>query len=275
MHTVDFLGIGAQKCGTTWIYRQLSRHPQVAFPLGKENDYWVLEPQPDADRWVLSLQPTSRTAPDGRRVVTGGITTAYALLPTDSIAKIRARCPQMRLFMCLRNPVERAWSAALMALARSRMTIDEASDHWFLDHFRSHGSRSHGDYAECLDRWWSVFPKDQLLILFNEDIANAPANVMHRLAMHLGIDAADFAAMPDGAWHETVRPMLLPGLPATDAPPLRPSLVMPLIEMYSEPIDRLQRMLDRDISHWRLPPQPRVLPGPCVTLHPGRPHRQQ
>lgn len=27
---LDFLGIGAQKSGTTWLYEQLRRHPQVA-----------------------------------------------------------------------------------------------------------------------------------------------------------------------------------------------------------------------------------------------------
>jgi hypothetical protein len=32
--TVDFLGIGVQKGGTTWLYHQLARHPQVAFPRG-------------------------------------------------------------------------------------------------------------------------------------------------------------------------------------------------------------------------------------------------
>ena len=37
---VDFLGIGVQKGGTTWLYHQLSRHPQIAFPGGKEVHFW-------------------------------------------------------------------------------------------------------------------------------------------------------------------------------------------------------------------------------------------
>jgi hypothetical protein len=59
--TVDFLGIGAQKCGTTWLHRQMSRHPQIAFPKGKEMHYRDTSPHPDADAWVASLQLPHRT----------------------------------------------------------------------------------------------------------------------------------------------------------------------------------------------------------------------
>jgi hypothetical protein len=31
---LDFLGIGAQKAGTTWLYERLSQHPAVRFPAG-------------------------------------------------------------------------------------------------------------------------------------------------------------------------------------------------------------------------------------------------
>jgi hypothetical protein len=267
MHTVDFLGIGAQKCGTTWLFRQMSRHPQVAFPCGKEFHYWDHASDPDVEAWVSALQPATRQTPDGRPIVTGEITPAYAMLHPGPIRAIRDRCPDVRLFIALRNPVERAWSHALMGLARKGQDPRDASDQWLIDHFRSEQSRQRGDYAACLEQWWAAFPREQLLLIFAEDIANAPATVMDRLATHLGIDPADFAAMPDGAWQETVRPMLEPGLPATDAPPIRPSLVMPLIEMYAEPIDRLQRMLDRDISHWRQPPEQRTLPGPSVPVN--------
>ena len=37
---LDFLCIGAQKAGTSWLHSQLVRHPQVAFPAGKEAHYW-------------------------------------------------------------------------------------------------------------------------------------------------------------------------------------------------------------------------------------------
>lgn len=35
-----FFGIGAQKCGTTWLSDYLLGHPQVATPVWKEQNYW-------------------------------------------------------------------------------------------------------------------------------------------------------------------------------------------------------------------------------------------
>jgi hypothetical protein len=187
-------------------------------------------------------------------VVTGEITPAYAILSPQHIRAIRERCPDIRLFLSLRNPIERAWSAALMALARSEITLAEASDQWFLDHFRSAASRSRGDYAACLERWWSAFPRDQLLVLYMEDIAAKPDLVLQGLAQHLTVDESDFTNLPNSSLHETVRPRMPPSLPFVTPPPIRPSLVAPLMDMYADGIDRLARLIDRDVSHWRTPP---------------------
>ncbi len=134
---VDFLGIGAQKGGTTWLYRQLLRHPQVAFPRGKELHYWNRRRLPLPDEWVQRLQPASRQTADGRPIRTGEITPAYAILPESRIGAIREVCPEIRLFMSLRNPIERAWSAALMRLARAGRRLEDTGDDWFLEEFRS------------------------------------------------------------------------------------------------------------------------------------------
>ena len=250
--TVDFLGIGVQKGGTTWLYHQLARHPQVAFPRGKESHYWDAPGDRDADEWVRLLQPESRRSRTGRPIRSGEITPAYAMLPVGRIAAIQARCPRIRLFISLRNPVERAWSAALMGLARAQMHVHEASDQWFLDHFRSAASRGRGDYVGCLDRWGSVFPADQLLVLFQDDIAARPADVLDDLAGHLGIDAAEFAALPSGELAEVVVPHLGAGAFDTPPPPLRPSLLPPLLELYAADIDAIERRTGRDLSAWRV-----------------------
>ena len=115
---VDFLGIGVQKGGTTWLFHQLSRHPQVAFPAGKEVHFWDRVAADQVARWIAMLQPPSRTDAAGRPVRTGEITPSYAALPPETIRAIREACPGIRLFITFRNPLERAWSAALMAMVR-------------------------------------------------------------------------------------------------------------------------------------------------------------
>jgi hypothetical protein len=251
--TVDFLGIGAQKGGTTWLFRQLSRHPQVAFPCGKEVRYWGAHESPSADEWVEMLQPASRWTPDGRQVRTGEITPAYALLPEPAIRAIRDRCPAIRLFMSLRNPIERAWSAACMELARSGMRIEEATDVWFLEQFRAEGSRRRGDYTGSLDRWWSVFPREQMHLLFTEDIARQPADTLAALATHLDLDAADFAALPPQVLEEVVVPSVGANVSAA---PLRQHLFGPLLDIHGPDIERLERLLGANFASWRQPPPP-------------------
>jgi hypothetical protein len=249
--TVDFLGIGVQKAGTTWLYHQLARHPQIAFPRGKEMHYWDAASAPNADEWAAMLEPPSRRSRSGRPIKTGEITPAYATLPVEKIKAIHRRCPGIRLFVSFRNPLERAWSAALMGLARAQMLVPEASDQWFLDHFRSAASRARGDYLGCLDRWWSVFPRDQLLVLFQDDIASRPSAVLDTLAAHLGIDATEFAALSESVIGEVVVPGLGDGVVSAAPPPLRPTLLKPLLDLYGRDIAKLERLTGRDLSAWR------------------------
>ena len=44
------LGVGAQKCGTTWLHGYLSGHPQVQMPALKELHYFDLVLRPDIFR---------------------------------------------------------------------------------------------------------------------------------------------------------------------------------------------------------------------------------
>jgi hypothetical protein len=59
--------------------------------------------------------------------------------------QVHARFPDARLIYLIRNPIERAWSSALMALRGAEFAFDEASDAWFIDHFHSRGSLSRGN----------------------------------------------------------------------------------------------------------------------------------
>src|SRR5258706_3186219 len=128
---LDFLGIGAQKAGTTWLHEALSLHPALRFPGGKEVHFWDWHRARGVD-WYRGL--FGAAAPG---VKNGEITPAYALLPVEAIREIREINPALRVIYTLRNPLERAWSAALMVLQRGGMTLEEASDQWFIDHFRS------------------------------------------------------------------------------------------------------------------------------------------
>ena len=233
---LDFLGIGAQKAATTWLYHQLERHPATAFPAGKEVHFWDVHRQRGTD-WWLGLFADAR--PGCKQ---GEITPAYALLDEATIREVRAVAPPLRLFYAIRNPIARAWSAALMAVERAEMTIDEASDLFFIDHFKSAGSRGRGDYLGCLRRWRAVFPDDQLQLIVYDDIVSDPAAVLTHLARHIGVDPGFFAASDAGALSAAV----LAG-PDVD---IRPLLLDFLRNLYCRQIDALGRELGRDFGVW-------------------------
>lgn len=233
---IHFVGIGAQKAGTTWLYEQLRKHPDIRFPAGKEVHFWDAKLD-RGEAWWLSLFPDTAAG-----VRQGEITPAYAILDQERIGRIRALAPELRIFYSLRNPVERAWSSALMALGRAEMTIDEASDRWFLDHFHSAGSKRRGMYSVCLETWLGVFPGEQLAVVLVDDIASDPRSVLRRICVHLGVDDRRFA---DGN-EAGLKTPVFEGSKAR----IRPALLATLRSLYEAEIRGLSQRLGRDLKHW-------------------------
>jgi len=179
--------------------------------------------------------------PEGAKA--GEITPAYAILPRDVIKAIRTELPEIRLVYLIRNPIDRAWSSALMALNRAELTMHEASDQWFIDHFRSQGSLCRGDYETCLRNWRSVYPADNILVLLFDDIERRPLAVLQRVAAHIGADPSYFATVPASVLKEIVF--------QGPAHAIRPPLADVLTEIYAPKIERLEQYLGCDLSHWR------------------------
>lgn len=225
---LDFLGIGAQKAGTTWLAEMLSLHPDIAFPAGKEVHFWDDQRSKGVAYYKHLFQ-----VPNGKK--NGEITPSYAFLPRDVIATIHQHFPAVPLFYSVRDPLERAWSGALMALRRAELQFEEASDQWFLDHFYSKGSLDRGDYEACLRNWMSVYPAEQILLIRKEEIASQPRKVMVILAEHIGIDPKFFSSISE----EVLRKKVFSG----EKHPIRPKLREALNDIYKDKIPNFETFL--------------------------------
>ncbi|MBU3682909.1 MAG: sulfotransferase domain-containing protein [Phycisphaerales bacterium] len=230
---LHFLGIGAQKAGTTWLWEMLRQHPGISFPGGKEVHFWDKHRHRGIE-WYRRLFDV----PDGR--LHGEITPAYAVLPHADIVEIHRMMPELRLIITLRNPVERAWSAAKMEIARAGGSVHEVPDERYLREFHAPASLVRGDYEACIRRWRSVFPPEQLLVMRFERIAADPASFLGRCFEHLGADA-------------TLLPRGVPvGVPVLAGPsrPIPPSLRAALHDLYFDRIRGLADYLGEDLSEW-------------------------
>ena len=96
---LKFLGIGAQKAGTTWLYERLRWHPGLAFPAGKEIHFW------DQFRHYGLDWYRGRFADPGRS--NGEIMPAYAILAPETIREIHREFPDLWLLHVIRNPIRR------------------------------------------------------------------------------------------------------------------------------------------------------------------------
>lgn len=230
---LDFLGIGAQKAGTTWLYEMMRLHPGIHFPAGKELHFWDRPyASPDKAQYFNQF--------DASNGCSGEITPAYAMLNAATIAEIREAVPQLRLIFIIRNPIDRAWSSALMALERATMTIDEASDQWFIDHFRSAGSIARGDYQTTIINWRRAFGEQSLLIRHYEELSEDPTNLLQAVAVHINVEAEPFHQIPDTVLKQRVFPSL--------CEPIRPSLRPVLERLYRHRIQSLENYLNEPLG---------------------------
>jgi len=232
---LTFLGIGTQKSGTTWLYSMLKHHPRVRFPNRKEVHFWNSPAPPPLD-WYRNLFDG-----DG---CWGDMTPAYQVLPVEKIREVRAAFPDVRIIFSMRNPIDRAWSAAKMALGRAQLDFHEASDQWFIDHFRSLASRRRGDYATTIRNWRSVFPSDQIAIYRFEQMTDEPVALLVQIARHLGLDPDVFEALPPAVTGERVF--------ASTTEPLREPFRAVLNEVYRDQVVALEDYLQLDLRSWRV-----------------------
>jgi hypothetical protein len=185
----DFLIIGAKKCGTTFLYHLLARHPLVEPAASKELHFFDVHFDLGVE-WYRRFFSTPRWV-DGRRTITGEATPyiAHPLSPE----RIAGVVPQARLIALLRDPVERAYSDYQMVARKGRETLTFEGTIGAAENVQRpdkegevraslggarHGYLSRSIYVDQLLRWREHFPTQQLLVLKSEDFFENPKETL-------------------------------------------------------------------------------------------------
>jgi hypothetical protein len=227
----DFLVIGAQKSGTSSLFRYLDQHPQVRGSVPKEVHYFSggFTPAPDTyargEGWYRAHFPKKAAMWQGVRAFEA--TPLYLLHPLAA-GRIHALMPAVKLVAVLRNPTDRALShyfhnvrnndlrafreelgpAEAMAAEEERLAPILAAGDYRNELYRVATYKARGRYLEQLRRYTDLFPRENLLVLRAEDLFADPVGQMGLLADFLGIDGTlgrvDFKPMNVGRNREAI-----------------------------------------------------------------------
>jgi hypothetical protein len=178
----DFVIIGAQKGGTSFLYHLLTRHPLVEPAAHKELHFFDNPELFDhGAEWYRRCFPRLHSK-DGQRSITGEATPYYLFDPP--VAKRMAEIvPKARLIALLRNPIDRAYSHYQMQVKRGTepRTFEEAIE-------QQHSSyMSRGIYVDQLLRWFEFFGKEQMLVLKSEDFFGRPVETLKAVLTFLDL----------------------------------------------------------------------------------------
>jgi hypothetical protein len=177
----DFIGIGAQRAGTSWIYACLYEHPQICMPR-KEINFFSRE-----RNWSRGFGWYEAIFADcAAGAIAGEFSTSY-LSHADAPARILARYPEVRLIVSLRHPVERAHSSYLNDIVAGAVPTTTS----FAEALPSHPEYVDGSrYARHLERYLELFGRERVLVSVFDDARRDPLAAMRRLYGFLGADPA-------------------------------------------------------------------------------------
>ena len=246
----DFLVLGAQKAGTTALYEYLRRHPHITGPSWKEvsffDRHWAR-----GERWYRGNFPNLARTREKR---VGEASPSYVFHPLAP-QRVHEVVPDARLIVLVRNPVDRALSQYNheVALGREPLPFEEALDaeeerlrgedermaadpRYFSREWWSHTYKARGRYAEQLERWLAVFPREQLLVLPSDDLGSDPARAHAQVLEFLGASPQRLDSYPRVYEREYE--------------PMKPETRERLAAEFEEPNRRLYELLGRDLG-WR------------------------
>ena len=215
----DFMVIGAQKAGTTALYQYLSIHPGIAATEVKEHHFFNCEK--NYAKGLDYYQTIFPVTPG--KLLTFDASAGYLMNPNGA-GRIHDYKLDVKIIALLRNPVERAYSAWQMHRKKY-----ETRPAWFFTdwvdacnetiEFKKRGDNCifdfrlyieeeisllerksfiaapvvrQGFYAQQLDRYYKLFPKEQILVIHSEDLRLRTRAALDAIQDFIGVAHYDY-----------------------------------------------------------------------------------
>lgn len=207
----DFLCVGAQKAGTSWLYRQLEPHPDFWMPPLKELHYLDNlnrtkrrdAPRSNDERDVCFVESIkdlrNRRHIDfdryGRlfchkgRLLSGDISPAYSTLSDEVIERVVDHFPNSKVVFLARDPVERAWSQLSMGVRLGIIDKFDATDpDEVICNLLIPGVLTRSHPSKIVARWKRYVRPENFRVYFFDDLKENPAELRRSVVRFLGGD---------------------------------------------------------------------------------------
>lgn len=183
-----FVVIGAPRSNTRWLAKCLSDHPEIGLP--PDEIYFFTTRRVVASNWSKGLEwysslfekcvkPTTKTW--------GEVTPVY--LFDDDTPHLMHKCiPDAKLICSLRDQSERAysWYRLFLRFNPDIFWTDYSFKKFLTYHNEVYGRE--GFYLEHLQRYLTLYPRESMLVLLNEDLKSDPIAYIQNIYRFLDVD---------------------------------------------------------------------------------------
>ncbi|MCP4614554.1 MAG: sulfotransferase domain-containing protein [Planctomycetes bacterium] len=178
----NFLIVGAQRTGTTWLFECLRSHPEIYLADIKEVNFFSSTGAFNYDRGLDWYAAHFSSA--GNYTAIGEITPEY-LLDAKAPERIKETLGNVKIIIIIRNPIERAYSSYGKGLRENHWSCSfeqfiEANLDYCIDR---------GMYYTQIERYLRVFPKQNICVKIYKDIAKDPCKYIQGIYSFLGVNS--------------------------------------------------------------------------------------
>ena len=207
----DFLCVGAQKGGTSWLYQQLEAHSDFWMPPVKELHYLdqlnrtkrfhaprcrdrcdssFLEGMKGlSGRSYLDLETYGRLFQHKAARVSGDISPAYSTLNDEIIERVVNHFPKMKVIFLARDPIERAWSQLSMGVRLGMINrFDPTDPEEVVCNLLNPGVLVRSYPSKIVARWKRYVHPENFRVYFFDDLKENPTELRQSILRFLGGD---------------------------------------------------------------------------------------
>lgn len=176
-----FIGIGAQKCASTWLHRILEEHPEVGVGVEKEIDFFSYHFDHGYQWYEKQFDHCANKS------IVGEISPSY-FCESSVPERVYRYMPHAKILVSFRDPVQRALSNHRHEVRVGHFTGSGLSFEAGLANNPMYIEQ--GRYATHLKRWLQYFPQEQILVVLMEDVEKDPLSVARNVYSFLGVDTS-------------------------------------------------------------------------------------